>query len=34
MGHVCQDAQNFNTKDMPFIQRNRLPVITGVTTDN
>lgn len=34
MGLVCQDAQNYNTKDMPFIQRYSLPVIMGVTIDN
>lgn len=34
MGHVCQDAQNYNTKDMPFIQHSGLPLIMGVTTDN
>lgn len=34
MGHVCQDAQNYNTKDMSFIQRYSIWVIMGVTIDN
>ena len=34
MGHVCQDAQNYNTKELPFIQRNSRRAITGVAIDN